>query len=681
MMHVKVLLLLGLCGLAFGQFHLRDNGLFDGTTQLYAAPTGFGASRITMCYTGDVVYLFEANIITTTVSLSRLISADNYATASVTRTFNNAISYPSVDCCCQYLAYGFVDPDTTFYHVVVERTDNVNVYKEYIIEADIGNSVVSFDCNTQLLRVVGRGIMYEFDISQPGVTPTNTYTYGDPLSNAPRCVAFGTSIASVEYLFVSFEDRPEFVTISLNDMTVVPYFLQVGGPSLKVSCLAIEGNTVSFFARDSSTFMGYVLEQTVDNLLSDVDQTITVFSGNFDFALISIFEFVNGLSVCTGCSGQACNSDTCNCPDASCGFCLTSDLASCVCTDSQEGGCVYNDPAVGAVCVVPFSNIDASCIVHNPVAERRSGGDVNVGFVVSPSETVGVVQMAIQRAAKTGRWPTSLLPRWQALTTSANLQLGYRMPVQPNARGRRFGIFDTVIDRDDAIVENIFCIATEGSRFRNQVFTQTCVQGSTCQLSITMDNIRFLPEVRWRRTDLITGAVTDYPQFDGSLTLIHNPVIKANHEGVYEGYRVKRYLRTWHPILYLYVRECPTGAYGALCDSTCPNCNSGICDVQTGLCRCYPGFTGTNCELPCGAANLIGQSCDINCDNIFPGTAGNDCIELEICNREDLGCQCRSGLQLPECTMACPAGTWGTNCAQTCSCTALETCDPRQGCV
>lgn len=113
---------------------------------------------------------------------------------------------------------------------------------------------------------------------------------------------------------MSFEDRPEFVTISLNDMTVVSYLLQFGGPSLKVSCLAIDGNTVSFFARDSSTFRGYVLEQTVDNLLADVDQTITVFSGNLDFALVSIFEFVNGLSVCTGCSGQACN---CKCSNIS----------------------------------------------------------------------------------------------------------------------------------------------------------------------------------------------------------------------------------------------------------------------------------------------------------------------------------------------------------------------------
>lgn len=58
-------------------------------------------------------------------------------------------AYPSVDCCCQYLAYGFVDPDTSFYRVVVERTDNVNVYKEYIIEQNIGDSVVLFDCNTQ----------------------------------------------------------------------------------------------------------------------------------------------------------------------------------------------------------------------------------------------------------------------------------------------------------------------------------------------------------------------------------------------------------------------------------------------------------------------------------------------------------------------------------------------------
>lgn len=107
--------------------------------------------------------------------------------------------------------------------------------------------------------------------------------------------------------------------------------------------------------------------------------------------------------------------------------------------------------------------MDASCVVLNPIAERRSGGDINVGLVVSSSESTAITHMDVQRAAKTGRWPTTLLPRWQNLVASGSLQLGYRMPVQPNARGRRFGIFNTVITRSDSIVEEIFCIATERS--------------------------------------------------------------------------------------------------------------------------------------------------------------------------------------------------------------------------
>lgn len=90
--------------------------------------------------------------------------------------------------------------------------------------------------------------------------------------------------------------------------------------------------------------------------------------------------------------------------------------------------------------------------------------------------------------------------------------------------------------------------------FRNQVFSVVCVEGTFCQLSAEMDNSQYLQQVRWRRTSLQTGVVTDFPDFDGMLSISFNQVSKELHEGVFEVFRENRYLRTWHPIIYLYVR-------------------------------------------------------------------------------------------------------------------------------
>lgn len=72
-------------------------------------------------------------------------------------------------------------------------------------------------------------------------------------------------------------------------------------------------------------------------------------------------------------------------------------------------------------------------------------------------------------------------------------------------------------------------------------------------MEATLDNLQFIDQVKWRRTDVSTAAVTSLDN-DGLLTLTLTEITKANHEGVYEVYRTQRDLRTWHPIIYLYVR-------------------------------------------------------------------------------------------------------------------------------
>lgn len=42
---------------------------------------------------------------------------------------------------------------------------------------------------------------------------------------------------------------------------------------------------------------------------------------------------------------------------------------------------------------------------------------------------------------------------------------------------------------------------------------------------------------------------------------------------------------------------CPPGKYGVWCTSVCNCQNGGVCDKDTGQCRCLPGFSGALCEI------------------------------------------------------------------------------------
>ena len=59
----------------------------------------------------------------------------------------------------------------------------------------------------------------------------------------------------------------------------------------------------------------------------------------------------------------------------------------------------------------------------------------------------------------------------------------------------------------------------------------------------------------------------------------------------------------YHIILFIFVGECPAGvawadkAYGSNTAHQSVACsNAGVCDYNTGSCKCYSGFTGNACQ-------------------------------------------------------------------------------------
>ncbi|KAL1465827.1 hypothetical protein WDU94_005364 [Cyamophila willieti] len=85
------------------------------------------------------------------------------------------------------------------------------------------------------------------------------------------------------------------------------------------------------------------------------------------------------------------------------------------------------------------------------------------------------------------------------------------------------------------------------------------------------------------------------------------------------------------------------------------NCFNGG-RLKNATCICPPGFTGTQCELPCGR-NTFGQTCSSVCSN--------DCRGTILCT-PDYGCTCAPGYYGDKCVEECKEGTYGADCTQTC---------------
>ena len=84
---------------------------------------------------------------------------------------------------------------------------------------------------------------------------------------------------------------------------------------------------------------------------------------------------------------------------------------------------------------------------------------------------------------------------------------------------------------------------------------------------------------------------------------------------------------------------------------------------------CKPGYHGNDCTLPCPAGTW-GAECTQQCT----------CTEQRLCDHETGAClfNCPVGWTGTQCDAPCERGTYGQNCRLECDCTGSD-CDKETG--
>ncbi|XP_071845178.1 uncharacterized protein [Apostichopus japonicus] len=588
----------------------------------------------------------------------------------------------SIACRCNLLAVSLCDgSDNTL--VIIITTNPVEDVIDLTFGVE-GRAAIEFstegDCYFIVCTVVQTRI---YDCNDLAGGPYHTTLIS--LDRPPRCIACHQDGSDV-YIFVSF-DGQTFVQLLQWD--------GVSGSTITKSSISVfteSGSLPPQIARvysvdvaDDYVYFLIATETDSDNTQYELSRyPIGPWLDGTQFQRNGIQELetgndgdlsggVNGLSVCGSACIAACVPAACGCSTTApfCGFCFDdAGGGACQCENSAAQNCADPDPEGECRDVIP--RIDACCLVKNPLALRRSGGDVCVVGVTTEEGTIDV-----DRAARTGRWLKLPIHTVKSNTATPPYYEGFSAAVPPKARGRRFGVFQAHFNPDGAnlMEEWIPCIATENSGFVNTLYTYTISPDQSVSLGAELIGtlVKFQPTLRWRCTTFDASgnpnAPVPVPSCDGLLAC---PLSGSElSDSIYEVYRPGREKRTWHPLFYLCVRSCNHDRFGAGCAFPCPMCENGVCDDVNGLCNCYPGFTGDTCEDACDEGE-IGKDCSYECSDVFPGS---DCSNILICKPGKVGCKCYPGLQAPDCIKPCDAGFWGSNCQRTCT----APCNPRTG--
>ncbi|XP_071845822.1 uncharacterized protein [Apostichopus japonicus] len=593
-------------------------------------------------------------------------------------TIPDGRSLKSIACRCNLLAVSLCDDsDNTF--VIIITTNPVEDVIDLTFGVE-GRAAIEFstegDCYFIVCTILKTRIYNCNDLA------------GDPmhmtaitLQRQPRCIACHQDGPDV-YIFVTFDGQTNVQllhwdgTNPITESSISVFTDQGIAPqAARVYCVDVADDYVYFLiatdtGNDNTQYelSRYPIGPWLAGTQNERDDIMPLETGNDG----DLSGCVNGLSVCGSACQDPCDSAACGCsagPPA-CGFCFDdAGGGTCQCENSAAPNCADPDPE--GECRVAIPRIDACCLVKNPLALRRSGGDVCVVGVTTLAGTIDV-----DRAARTGRWLKLPIHTVKSNAVSSPYYDGFSAAVPPKARGRRFGVYRAYFDPDDdsKLEEWIPCIATENSGFVNTLHTYTISQNTSVSLGAELSTnlVRFEPSLRWRCTTFgghVPNDPVPVPSCDGKL---YCPVSGSEQsDSIYEVYRPGREKRTWHPLFYLFVRSCNDGLFGADCALTCGTCVNGVCDDVNGLCNCYPGFTGDTCEDACSEGQ-IGKDCSFECSDVFPGS---DCSNILICKPGKVGCKCYPGLQAPDCIKPCDAGFWGSNCQRTCT----APCNPRTG--
>ncbi|XP_033110118.1 angiopoietin-1 receptor-like [Anneissia japonica] len=232
----------------------------------------------------------------------------------------------------------------------------------------------------------------------------------------------------------------------------------------------------------------------------------------------------------------------------------------------------------------------------------------------------------------------------------------------------RVGVFSFEATTSIVVTKSAIVVTSSTSRIRMQFRTLTVGIGESVTISLSEDS--GYNNFRWRHN--YGDAIQMWN--DNSSVTIEN--IRAKDDGVYESYRADSPENN-RGVMRLIVRDCPLPKWNPPeCEMDCPVCyNGGVCDDKIGFCICPAGFTGDNCQTPCGSNNW-GRNCDVVCAS----SDAEACKGKLLCPPDPFGCTCINGYGGDDCNTECDAGYYGADCRQVCHCNSSN-CDRKAGCT
>lgn len=169
--------------------------------------------------------------------------------------------------------------------------------------------------------------------------------------------------------------------------------------------------------------------------------------------------------------------------------------------------------------------------------------------------------------------------------------------------------------------------------------------------------------------DHVSGACTCQQGWTGTycekrekITLIGN-----QNSCLLSCHRVDKYMFN----MFLPVSGCPWGFYGLDCQEKCLCLNGGSCNHISGECSCPAGWIGPFCNL----SELQLHHTKLPNDEMPPQCHGPD----HSSDTFDQQSSCRGNDIVVPLLAACPSGSYGEGCNQTCSCRNAGICHPASG--
>ncbi|XP_063962745.1 receptor-type tyrosine-protein phosphatase delta-like isoform X1 [Lytechinus pictus] len=316
--------------------------------------------------------------------------------------------------------------------------------------------------------------------------------------------------------------------------------------------------------------------------------------------------------------------------------------------------------------------LDVACINFNPVFDASSSasysGILNGASIASEVSFQRSVDLS--SGARQSNWcPLGDAAAGCGLPEGSTVDAMGRVTFDSSV-GDKFGVYGCRAERYNWTTMTSTLFIRDDAHFTPKYFTVRVSLDEEVSLVMNPGSSGGSGSLSWHLNH-VDGRQSDLSSRVSSNSLNISRANKEDHAGIHH------YFYTGEPdrggLMKLIVRGCLDNYWGPECQYTCPTCyNGGVCDDVSGRCVCPPGFTGDHCQTACDQGKF-GQGCLGSCEAI--GSGRNDCSGAVFCLPDPYGCSCAAGWMGLNCNQACPGGTYGAGCTETCHCNSSEPCD------